>query len=632
MRKKSKVQKAANQAGTTAQDLLYQHRDAIRKQAEIMLSHTVADIAHMSTEDIQKLLFEFQVHQIELKMQNEELNRVQQELTLSRDKYLQLYDFSPVAYLTLNEAGIIQKANIAAANLLGYLQEKLTNMRLAKLIHPSDQDAYYLFMGQILAQKTDQVFNAKIKTTTHSTSHAEYQHFQLCTHLKEADDCRQSTYVECYATIIYNQDNELRILLSINNITDRKLAQETIAGLNQKLEEKVRKQNSALTSTNMSLMKKIEELHRSKLQLAEREAKLNSIFNASVEGIITVDVSNTIVSANAAVETIFGYSPAQLIGFNIHQLMPLLAANPTTDKATCPSQIREIEGLHKDGSSVPLDMSTAEFSLDNVHYFTHIVRDVSMRKYQEQQDKEHLDELAHVTRLGLMGEMASGIAHEVNQPLSAISSYTQASLNLINSDSEKPDLNKLTEILQKTQQQSLRAGHIIHRMREFVKSHAKHRSTIDVNKLIHDAVGLCISDIKHANIKLTLELEEGLPKLYADQIQIEQVLINLIRNSLDALQSIPDDREHQLTIRSHLTADDNIQVRVKDNGIGLNVTQQQKILTPFYTTKADGMGMGLSISRSLIEAHEGSLHFNSLPEKGTTFYFTLPLRRKNDER
>lgn len=630
MRKKSKVQKVANQAGTTAQDLLYQHRDAIRKQAEIMLSHTVVDIAHMSTEDIQKLLFEFQVHQIELKMQNEELNRVQQELTLSRDKYLQLYDFSPVAYLTLNEAGIIQKANIAAANLLGYSPEKLTNMRLAKLIHPSDQDAYYLFMGQILAQKTDQVFNAKIKTTTHSTSHAEYQHFQLCTHLKEADDCRQSTYVECYATIIYNQDNELRILLSINNITDRKLAQETITGLNQKLEEKVRKQNSALTSTNMSLMKKIEELHRSKLQLAEREAKLNSIFNASVEGIITVDVSNTIVSANAAVETIFGYSPAQLIGFNIHQLMPLLAANPTTDKATCPSQIREIEGLHKDGSSVPLDMSTAEFSLDNVHYFTHIVRDVSMRKYQEQQDKEHLDELAHVTRLGLMGEMASGIAHEVNQPLSAISSYTQASLNLINS--EKPDLNKLTEILQKTQQQSLRAGHIIHRMREFVKSHAKHRSTIDVNKLIHDAVGLCINDIKHANIKLTLELEDGLPKLYADQIQIEQVLINLIRNSLDALQSIPDDREHQLTIRSHLTADDNIQVRVKDNGIGLNVTQQQKILTPFYTTKADGMGMGLSISRSLIEAHEGSLHFNSLPEKGTTFYFTLPLRRKNDER
>ncbi len=634
MRKKSKeqLQEAANQAGTTAQDLLDQHRDTVRKQAEIMLTHTGADIARMSTEDIQKLLFEFQVHQIELKMQNEELNRVQHELTLSRDKYLQLYDFSPVAYLTLNEAGIIQKANIAAANLLGYPQEKLTNMRLAKLIHPSDQDAYYLFMGQILAQKTDQVFNAKVKTTTPSpsTSHAEYQHFQLCTHLQETDDCQQSTYVECYATIIYNQDSELRILLSINDITDRKLAEETIACLNQKLEEKVRKQNSALTSTNMSLMKKIEELHRSKLQLTEREAKLNSIFNASVEGIITVNESNIIVSSNVAVETIFGYSPKQLIGFNIHQLMPSLATNLTTDKATCVGQIREIEGLHKDGSSVPLDMSTAEFSLDNVHYFTHIVRDISERKYQEQQDKEHLDELAHVTRLGLMGEMASGIAHEVNQPLSAISSYTQASLNLINS--EKPDLNKLTEILQKTQQQSLRAGHIIHRMREFVKSHAKHRSTVDVNKLIHDAVGLSVSDLKHANIKLTLELEDDLPPVYADQIQIEQVLINLIRNSLDALQMVPSNGERQLTIHSHLTANDKVQVRVKDNGIGLDETQQQKILTPFYTTKTDGMGMGLSISRSLIEAHDGSLHFNSLPGKGTTFYFTLPLRRKNNER
>jgi len=648
MRKKSKeqLQESANQAGTTAQDLLDQHRDTVRKQAEIMLTHTGADIARMSTEDIQKLLFEFQVHQIELKMQNEELNRVQHELTLSRDKYLQLYDFSPVAYLTLNEAGIIQKANIAAANLLGYPQEKLTNMRLAKLIHPSDQDAYYLFMGQILAQKTDQVFNAKVKTTTPSTSHAEYQHFQLCTHLQETDDCQQSTYVECYATIIYNQDSELRILLSINDITDRKLAEETIACLNQKLEEKVRKQNSALTST-------IEELHRSKLQLTEREAKLNSIFNASVEGIITVNESNIIVSSNVAVETIFGYSLKQLIGFNIHQLMPSLATNLTTDKATCLTctsgrictslatnlttdkatcvgQIREIEGLHKDGSSVPLDMSTAEFSLDNVHYFTHIVRDISERKYQEQQDKEHLDELAHVTRLGLMGEMASGIAHEVNQPLSAISSYTQASLNLINS--EKPDLNKLTEILQKTQQQSLRAGHIIHRMREFVKSHAKHRSTVDVNKLIHDAVGLSVSDLKHANIKLTFELEDDLPPVYADQIQIEQVLINLIRNSLDALQSMPNDKERQLTIHSHLTANDKVQVRVKDNGIGLDETQQQKILTPFYTTKTDGMGMGLSISRSLIEAHDGSLHFNSLPGKGTTFYFTLPLRRKNNER
>jgi phosphoglycerate-specific signal transduction histidine kinase len=143
------------------------------------------------------------------------------------------------------------------------------------------------------------------------------------------------------------------------------------------------------------------------------------------------------------------------------------------------SQIQEIDGIHKNGSLVSLDLSTAEYSIDNEHYFTHIVRDVSSRKQREQKDKKHLNELAHVTRLGLMGEMASGIAHEVNQPLSAISSYTQVSLNLINI--APPDLARLAEILDKTQQQALRAGRIIHRMREFVKSHAQKRSVADVN-------------------------------------------------------------------------------------------------------------------------------------------------------
>ncbi|MCK9397818.1 MAG: PAS domain-containing protein [Methylobacter sp.] len=253
---------------------------------------------------------------------------------------------------------------------------------------------------------------------------------------------------------------------------------------------------------------------------------------------------------------------------------------------------------------------------------------ITERKYREQQDKEHLDELAHVTRRGLMGEMASGIAHEVNQPLSAISSYTQVSLNLINT--EDPDLVKLTEILHKTQQQALRAGWIVHRMREFVQSHSKYRSTADVNNLIHNAVGLCIADLKRNHIRLTFELKSNLPPICVDYIQIEQVIINLIRNSIESLQNLPAKQQRQLTIHSRLIRNDGVQVRMKDNGPGIDENQQQKILTPFYTTKTDGMGMGLSISRSLIEAHEGTLHFNSKPGKGATFYFTLPIHRKPD--
>ena len=368
-------------------------------------------------------------------------------------------------------------------------------------------------------------------------------------------------------------------------------------------------------------------------QLKQIEAKLNAIFNASVEGIITIDMSDIIVSANAAVETIFGYKPEELMGCSINKLMPTLPREMNVcsllHKDKFGGQIREIEGIHKNGSAMPLDLSIAEYSIENAHYFTYIVRDVSLRKHREQQDKEHLDQLAHVTRLGLMGEMASGIAHEVNQPLSAISSYTQVSLNLINTDN--PDLVKLAEILTKTQQQALRAGRIIHRMREFVKSHSKHLSIADVNTLIHEAVSLCSAELKQNDIKLTFELESNLPPIYVDHIHIEQVIINLIRNSIDALQTLPAKQHRHIIIYSRLTHNNGIQVRVKDNGPGIDQDQQQKILMPFYSTKADGMGMGLSISRSLIEAHEGTLRFNSKPGKGSNFYFTLPIRRKPDE-
>lgn len=363
-------------------------------------------------------------------------------------------------------------------------------------------------------------------------------------------------------------------------------------------------------------------------QRKQFEAKLNAIFNASVEGIITYDMSDTIVSANAAVETIFGYKPDELIGCSICKLMPSSPGCNLPQSVKNVSQIREIEGIHKNGSLVPLDLSIAEYSIDNEHYFTDIVRDVSLRKHREQRDKEHLDELAHVTRLGLMGQMASGIAHEVNQPLSAISSYTQVSLSLINT--EVPDLAKLAEILYKTQQQALRAGQIIHRMREFVKSHAKHRSTADMNTLIYEAVSLCSDELRHSGITLKFELKNNLPPIYVDYVQIEQVIINLIRNSVDALQSLPAKQQRQIAIHSQLTSNNGILVRVKDNGQGLDEDQRQKILMPFYTTKADGMGMGLSISRSIIEAHDGTLYFNSQPGKGTSFYFTLPIQRKSD--
>ncbi|MFI3138297.1 MAG: PAS domain-containing protein [Methylococcaceae bacterium] len=256
-------------------------------------------------------------------------------------------------------------------------------------------------------------------------------------------------------------------------------------------------------------------------------------------------------------------------------------------------------------------------------------QDISEQKHREQQDTKHLNELAHITRLGLMGEMASGIAHEVNQPLTAISNYTQVSINLLNTD--PPNLLKLNEILLKTQQQALRAGQIIHRTREFVQSHKKACSITRINNLIHECINLCTAELKQNNIQLLFELEKDLPPVYVDRIQIEQVLINLIRNSIDALLSLLKKQQHTLIIKSQLMDNHDIRVSVKDNGVGITKEQQQKILTPFYTTKTSGMGMGLSISRSLIEAHRGALSFNSELGEGSTFYFTLPAYTVEDQ-
>jgi signal transduction histidine kinase len=187
---------------------------------------------------------------------------------------------------------------------------------------------------------------------------------------------------------------------------------------------------------------------------------------------------------------------------------------------------------------------------------------------------------------------------------------------------------KLTDVLHKTQQQALRAGRIIHRMRAFVRSYSKHRSAADMNALVHDAVGLCIAELKQNDIKVTFELENNLPPVHVDQLQIEQVIINLIRNSIEALQNQSVEQHRQVVISTRLSLKNCIQVSVTDNGPGLDADEQQQILSPFYTTKADGMGMGLSISRSLIDSHEGSLGFNSQPGKGATFYFTLPHAEK----
>ncbi len=249
-------------------------------------------------------------------------------------------------------------------------------------------------------------------------------------------------------------------------------------------------------------------------------------------------------------------------------------------------------------------------------------QDVTESILSEQKDLVHLDQLAHITRLGLMGEMATGIAHEVNQPLTAATNYASA-LKILTTVAE-PDLEKITKIASLVAEQTLRAGKIIHRMKAFCQNQNTSSTSTDINTLIKECLLLCNSDLKKHNITLNLALADALPMLLVDAIKIEQVLINLIRNSTEAL-TINDNPTKTITLSSLMLDENQLQIQVRDNGSGIEQALQEKLFMPFVTTKTEGMGMGLSICRSLIVAHRGTLTFDSQPGLGTCFYITLPI-------
>lgn len=363
-----------------ADQLLKKHLlDDIRKRAEAMQRKSGAELSVMSSTEIEKLVYEFQVHQIELELQNEELKRTHDELSASRDDFARLYDFSPVAYLRLDKEDIIKKTNIAATQLLGCSKEMLINKKFGKFIHPSDQDDYYFFIHDLLMQKNTQILSAKLMIDSRPLKHFECQGFALlgcsrplCIHSDP------HTYVELRGVVNGNFQDDFQICLAIQDVTEYKRTQETISCLNEKLEKKVFEQTSALIESNLDLTGKIEELKVSRQQLREREARLNAIFNASIEGIITIDSSGIILTTNKAVEKIFGYREEELIGCSYNELLSPLQRKKQGDDLNSYLQakvlnliglVREVEGMRKDGSIVPLDISIVEFSIDGANYF-----------------------------------------------------------------------------------------------------------------------------------------------------------------------------------------------------------------------------------------------------------------------
>lgn len=365
--------------------------------------------------------------------------------------------------------------------------------------------------------------------------------------------------------------------------------------------------------------------------VTQREAHLQSVLDTVPDATVVIDTKGNIVSFNIAAIRQFGYTAEEAVGRNVNLLMPppyaeqhdgYLARYLGTGERRIIGIDRVVVGRRKDGSTFPMRLAVGETKSGDKRYFTGFIRDLTEREEWAAQLQVAQTELARLARLNELGEMASTLAHELNQPLSAIANYVQGCKRLL-TGVDTPKAEQLRGALEETAKQALRAGDIIRHLREFVTRGDTEKHPEDIKKLVEEAGALALVGSKERGIKSLFSYDEGEGTMVlADRVQIQQVLINLMRNAMEAMRDSPT-RELAVTVRRH--DQDLLGVEVSDTGPGIPPEIAPQLFQPFVTSKPGGMGIGLSISRRIIEAHGGELSVASSSSGGTTFAFTLPI-------
>lgn len=371
------------------------------------------------------------------------------------------------------------------------------------------------------------------------------------------------------------------------------------------------------------------ERRASEVALERRERQLESILATVPEGMIVIDTSGSILSFSAMAEKLFGYSESDVLGRNVSVLMPspdrerhdsYVRRYLETGEARIIGVGRVLTGLRADGTSFPMKLSVGEAQADDQHIFTGFVQDLTETRNFEARLERLRFELIHVSRLSAMGTMASTLAHELNQPLTAIANYGEAAGALFEV-SEEFDRETLREIVSDMAAQALRAGSIVRRLREFVARGEVNKTIEDLPKLINEASALALVGSREKGVQSHFEFDPEATPVLADRVQIQQVLINLIRNAIEAMAQSD---KRQLSVETKLLNADMVQISVKDTGPGLAPEVSKRLFQAFSSTKESGMGLGLSICRTIIEAHGGRISARPGAGGGTEFHFTLP--------
>lgn len=405
-----------------------------------------------------------------------------------------------------------------------------------------------------------------------------------------------------------------------------------LAAINTRLSNEVTSRQLAVAKLEAEAAER-EHLER---MLRRNEARLRAILDTAVEGIITIDQQGLIELCNPAAARMFGYSADELLGTSVNRLMPdayrrshdgLVLSSKITDDTKTILAGRELMGLRQDGSTFPVDIAVGGFRNGGKH-FTGILRDLTERKALEERLRQQQAELLHAQRLSTAGELAATMAHELNQPLGAIANYLGGAMLRFREVLEaQPGLR---DALQETQRLSQRAAEVVQGIRGLVRRHESGRESVLLGTVVDEALALIRPELGRRKVQVVCDVPDSLPPVWGQRVHLQQLLLNLMLNAMDAMETT-DPQHRELRLRASMKSAHEVEIAVADSGAGFAPELAARMFEPFVSTKAEGIGLGLSICRTIVEAHGGRITARSVLGEGATFSVVLPMGKNRSD-